>query len=112
MELSLRKRRNRRFCMLLSFLSFKITPLIVEYSFINPDYGWDALNITESSMRRLLVYLCVFSPFFKYLRAFGTKTYNKDEGFGGFDIKTALDSDGTLQSLGNSSSSILQEFPL
>jgi hypothetical protein len=98
--------------MLLSFLSFKITPLIVEYSFINPDYGWDALNITESSMRRLLVYLCVFSPFFKYLRAFGTKTYNKDEGFGGFDIKTALDSDGTLQSLGNSSSSILQEFPL
>ena len=81
-------------------------------SFINPDYGWDALNITEPSIRRLLFYLGVFSSFFKYLRGFGTKTYNKDEGFGGFDIKTTLDNDGTLQSLGNSSSSVLQELLL
>ena len=69
-------------------------------SFINPDYGWDALNITEVSMQRLLCHLNVFSQFFKYLRAFGTKTYAQDEGFGGFDMRTSVSDNDSLKNIG------------
>jgi len=60
-------------------------------SFINPDYGWDVISITEKSMRMILHSIKVFTPFFKYIRAFGIKSFSKDEGYGGFDLNISKD---------------------
>ena len=77
--------------------------LIIPNSFINPDYGWDTLSITPSSMQKLLYHLGVFYQLFKYLRAFGTKTFALDEGFGGFDFSIDKDGDeaGQLKGIGS-----------
>lgn len=73
-------------------------------SFINPDYGWDTLSITSSSMQNLLHHLGVFPQFFKYLCAFGMKSFALDEGFGGFDCRMEEGKEGGLKRIGESSS--------
>lgn len=73
-------------------------------SFTNPDYGWDTISITSSSMQKLLCHCGVFIHFFKYLRAFGMKTFALDEGFGGFDFSIKEESElGGLEEIGESS---------
>lgn len=70
------------------------------FFFINPDYGWDTISITSSSMQKLLCHCDVFTHFFKYLRAFGTKTFALDEGFGGFDFSIKEESElGRLEEI-------------
>jgi hypothetical protein len=73
-------------------------------SLIKPDYGWDTLPITSPSMQHLLYHLGVFSQFFKYLYAFGMKTFALDEGFGGFDFCIEKDGgeEGGLKGIGSS----------
>jgi hypothetical protein len=51
-------------------------------------------------MTLLLSQLSVFSSIFKYLSAFGTKSFAQDEGYTGFDNQISLDSSGNMQSIG------------
>ncbi|KAI9744085.1 MAG: hypothetical protein M1818_002237 [Claussenomyces sp. TS43310] len=64
-----------------------------QFFFLNPAYGWGRLEITEKAMSMLLSQLGIFSRFFKYLSAFGIKTFAEDEGFGGFDHSITLSPD-------------------
>jgi hypothetical protein len=58
------------------------------------------LPVTEQAMMKLLSHLDVFARFFKYLNAFGMKSFAQDEGFGGFDNNISLNKNGELASLG------------
>jgi hypothetical protein len=69
-------------------------------SFLSPSYGWGLLSITHQAMALLLSQLSVFSSIFKYLSAFGTKSFAQDEGYTGFDNQISLDSSGNMQSIG------------
>ena len=70
------------------------------HSFLNPSNGWDLLSITPNAMILLLFHLGVFSEFFNYLCAFGTKSFARDEGFAGFDSKISYDEAGDFKQFG------------
>jgi hypothetical protein len=58
-------------------------------------------------MTTLLLRLYVFARFFKYLSAFGRKTFARDEGFGGFDYNISLNDSKEINYLGMSIPKIL-----
>jgi len=67
---------------------------------MNPEYGWDSLSITERSMRVLLHSMRVFTPFFKYVSAFGLKTFAQDEGYEAFDLSISRDPSSHVNFIG------------
>jgi hypothetical protein len=55
-------------------------------------------------MTLLLSRIGVFAAFFKYLSAFGTKSFPQDEGFTGFDSRISTNENGEVICLGSLSS--------
>ncbi len=56
-------------------------------------------------MARIVAHVHVSADFFKYLQAFGQKSYARDEGFSGCDIAVAKDEAGKPEIVGNPSQS-------
>ncbi|RTE79748.1 hypothetical protein BHE90_005787 [Fusarium euwallaceae] len=61
---------------------------------LDPAYGWSNLPVTLSGMLSLLEALDVYPEVYRYIKAFGRKSFAKDEGFAGFDSITTLDGSG------------------
>ncbi|RSL42439.1 hypothetical protein CEP53_012193 [Fusarium sp. AF-6] len=66
---------------------------------LDPAYAWSNLPVTRSGMLSLLEALDVYPEVYRYIKAFGRKSFAKDEGFAGFDSITTLDSSGQWASL-------------
>ncbi|KAJ3527466.1 hypothetical protein NM208_g10686 [Fusarium decemcellulare] len=65
---------------------------------LEPAYGWSHLPVTQDGMLSLLTALDVFPNIYRYLKAFGRKTFARDEGFAGFDSVITLDNVGAWAS--------------
>ncbi len=51
-------------------------------------------------MVRILSHAQTSSAFFKYLQAFGQKSYARDEGFSGSDVTITRDENGAIDVIG------------
>ena len=51
-------------------------------------------------MSLMLSHLKVFPDFFKYLQAFGQKSYARDEGFSGYNMEVRRDTAGVIEGIG------------
>ena len=64
------------------------------------------LSVTQQAMTMMLCQIGVFASFFKYLSAFGAKSFAQDEGFTGFHSQLSVGAEGEVLCLGPLSSQL------
>ncbi|KAK4221865.1 hypothetical protein QBC38DRAFT_461016 [Podospora fimiseda] len=72
------------------------TSTVARYYLLDPSYGRAEVPITQVGALDILSTLNVFPEFYRYLSAFGRKTFSQDEGFAGFDRAYVFGPDGCL----------------